>query len=329
MTNGAQAAILTPTADDYLLIGRGSDSVGVAVKVSSSNALGRIYTVPSPTNPDVDDSPPWPLPTGATAPTTGITNDGNVAVTHNNGTYDFSGIDIYADIGVRAPSGARAGWSSSSLISGTFANDATGMANIETELDAAKVAINGLSGTNGWTLNGTGSKSSAGVWNLDSDGVDTNTTITLASGLNVIIIDTDENAMKINNAGLVIDGPADSEVVFLLEDQDEDFLFTNASITHGQNGIGPNAILFAVLDGDNGSNFDFSKVIVNGAAFWDLSEAGGQINMDNVQGCGQWVGDHLNFNDVQLARCAHGVPEPTSLALLSLGGLLIVRRRRG
>ena len=50
--------------------------------------------------------------------------------------------------------------------------------------------------------------------------------------------------------------------------------------------------------------------------------------MNNVQGCGQWVGDHLNFNDVQLARCAFEVPEPTSLSLLALGGLLVARRRR-
>ena len=79
-----------------------------------------------------------------------------------------------------------------------------------------------------------------------------------------------------------------------------------------------------------GGNFDFSKVIVNGTQFWDLSEDGGQINMDNVQGCGQWVGDHLNFNDVQLARCASGapIPEPNSATLMVTGFLCIIRALR-
>ena len=126
MTAQTQAAFLTPTADDYLLIGRGSSSNGVAVQVGSSNSLGRIYTVPASSDPDVDDNPPWPLPSGATAPTTGITNDGNVAVTNTSGTYNFQDIDIWANLGVRAPSGvttsARDGWSNSTLTNGTFAN---------------------------------------------------------------------------------------------------------------------------------------------------------------------------------------------------------------
>lgn len=87
-----------------------------------------------------------------------------------------------------------------------------------------------------------------------------------------------------------------------------------------------------MLDGGNGSNFGFSKVIVNGVAFWDLSQDEGDINMNNVQGCGQWVGDRLNFNDVQLARCgfAGQVPEPGTGILMALGlvGLSVMSRHR-
>ncbi|MCP5071501.1 MAG: PEP-CTERM sorting domain-containing protein, partial [bacterium] len=107
--------------------------------------------------------------------------------------------------------------------------------------------------------------------------------------------------------------------------------FDNASITHGTSGIGSDGILFAMLDGGNDTNFNVSKVIVNGAAFWDLSQDGGKLTMNNVQGCGQWVGDHLDFNDVQLARCGFGgtVPEPNTGALLSAAilGLAIASRR--
>lgn len=322
-----------PTTSDYLLVGRGSSGTAVGVKVSSSNSLGRIYTVPSPTNPDVDDNPPWPLPTGATPPVAGISNDGNIAVTHPSGNYDFADIGVWSDIGIRCDNNVtgrcRESFSGSTLHTGSFANDPTGMAAIEAELDAAHTTISGLSGTMDWSLSGEGTKkASTGHWKLNSDGVDNDTTITLASGLNVIVIDTGSNDMKIDNAGLVIDGPADSSVTFMLKKQSNDFLFSNASITIGQSGIGTDDVLFAMLDGGNGSNFNFSKVIVNGVAFWDLSDDGGQINMDNTQGCGQWVGDHLNFNDVQLSLCGVGVPEPGMLTLTVAGVLTLLAGSR-
>lgn len=219
------------------------------------------------------------------------------------------------------------------MTTGTFDNDATKMGQIETELVGAALSLSALTGTNTWSLSGAGTKNATtGVWDLDSDGVDVNTTITLASGLNVIKINTGGNDAKINSAGLVVNGSANSRVVFLLEDQAQNFLFTDASISKGMSGIGDDAILFAMLNGGNDSNFDFSKVILNGAAFWDLSEDGGEITMNNVQGCGQWVGDHINFNDVQLARCAFGgtVPEPGTAILLASGliGFGITTRRR-
>lgn len=325
--SASSAIISAPTTADYLLVGRGSSSVAVSVKVSSSESLGEIKTVPSGSNPDVDDNPPWPLPAGATPPTTGVTNDGNIAITHSNGNYDFADIDITADIGIRCVSGVNGGckesFSNSTLTNGTFANDPVGMAAIETELDAAHATISTLSPTTGWSLTGQGTKEADGTWKLNSDGVDGNTTITLGSGQNVIYIDTGSNDMKINNAGLVIDGPAGSSVIFILENQSNNFLFSNASITHGQSGIGSQAILFAMLNGGNDTNFDFSKVIVNGAAFWDLSEDNGIVGLDNVQGCGQWVGDHLNMNDVQLARCAHEVPEPSTLLVALISTLML------
>lgn len=321
-------AFTTTNSMDYLLIGMGSDDVAVGVKVSSSNSLGRIYDVPSASDPDVDDNPPWPLPAGAMPPQANvITNDGNVAVTNPDGDYDFADIDIWANIGIRCDNGAtgrcRESFSNSTLTGGTFADDPSKMQAIEDELMMAATELSTLSGTTTWSLSGAGTKNGVtGVWELDSDGVDVNTTITLASGLNVIYMDAGSNDVKINNAGLVISGPADAIVVFLLSDPSQDWLFSNASITKGQGGIGNDAILFASLATDNDTNIDFSKVIVNGVAFWDLSKQGAPLGMDNVQGCGQWVGDHLNFNDVQLSRCAFGgtnVPEPTTAVLLALG----------
>ena len=121
----------------------------------------------------------------------------------------------------------------------------------------------------------------------------------------------------------MVGGPADAKVVFLLQDQGQNFLFTNASVTKGQGGIGSDAILFAMLNGGNGTNFGFSKVILNGAAFWDLSLDGGEISMDNVQGCTQLVGDKIGLQNVQLGRCSF-VPEPGSRSTVGLGLLALL-----
>ena len=326
-------AFSTLTVGEYLLVGRGNKDTAVGVKVSDGR-LGELGTVPSGSVPDVNDNPPWPLPSGAVAPVSGRTSDGNIAVTNSKGNYDLANIDIYADIGIRCvknvTGNCRESFSGSTLHSGTFANDATAMSNIELELDAAEIEIAGLVSTTGWTLSGDGSKTGSGNWRLPSSGeVDSDTVITLAPGLNVIVIDPRGNDMKINNAGLVIAGPANSSVIFKKSgDKGKNFLFSNASITKGNGGISDNAILFAETRGENGSNFDFSKVIVNGVSFWDLSDSGGEITMNNVQGCGQWVGDHLNFNDVQLSRCAV-VPEPSTALLMAFGlmGLAISSQR--
>lgn len=328
------APLQVPTTLDYLLVGRGPSGTAVATKVSSSNSLGRIYTVPSSANPDVDDPPIWPIPAPGTPPTTGISNDGNVAVTSSAGTYGFSNIDIWADKGIRCDNGVQARceatWSNSTLTGGTFANDPNEMATIEDELDAAHSTLSGLSPTGSWSVSGDGFKNGSNQWEIAAGLVDTNTVITLGPGQNVIEIKTSGTDFSLNNAHLAIDGPAGSSVVFIMEDEaTKNFKFTNASVTIGNSGIEDNAVLFAVLSGSNDTNIDLSKVIVNGIQFWDLSKGGGKITMNNVQGCGQWVGDHLDFNDVQLSLCAHGVPEPASLALLASAPLiLLVRRRR-
>ena len=319
---------------DYLLVGRGPSSKDTGVKVSDGR-LGELGTVPSSSVPDVDDNPPWPLPGGAMAPVAGTTDDGNVAVTHSGGKYDFSNVDIHADIGVRCDNGAtgrcRKSWSGSSLTPGNFANDSAKMSDIELELAAAEIDIGALVSTTGWTLDsGSGSKTGSGKWKLNSGEVDSDTQITLAAGENVIVIDPSGNDMKINNAGLVINGPAGSSVIFKKSGPgDKNFLFSNASITKGVGGIGDDSILFAQVGGGSGENFSFSKVIVNGVSFWDLDpDSGGKITMNNVQGCGQWVANHLDFNDVQLSRCAV-VPEPSTALLMGFGllGLAVFSQR--
>ena len=62
-----------------------------------------------------------------------------------------------------------------------------------------------------------------------------------------------------------------------------------------------------------------------------------QININNGQGCAQFISYEVNFNDVRWTRCSFGgggngsVPEPASLLLFGVaaGGLAAYRRRRG
>ncbi len=65
-------AFPTTTVGDYLLVGRGETGTAIGVKVGSSNTLGSIGPVPSGTNPDVKENPPWPLPAGAMHPVEGV-----------------------------------------------------------------------------------------------------------------------------------------------------------------------------------------------------------------------------------------------------------------
>lgn len=331
----------TTNTGDFLLVGRGPTSSAVGVKVGSSNSLGRIYSVPSGSDPDVSGVP-WPPANGGVGPTANTTtNDGNVAVTHAQGTYDFSDIDVWADIGIRCENGVQARceaqWDNSTLTGGNFANDSSLMGDIDQEMNDAAMAISVLSSTNGWALtSGAGSKNGSGQWVVDSDGVDENTLITLDNGLNVIEIVNTGIDFKINGAGLVVDGPSDAQVIFVLTDESKKFDFANASILIGGNGIGTDAIVFAMVDGSaggTGTKFSFSNVIVNGASYWDFTDMG-EITLNNVQGCGQWTADALNFNDVQLARCAFaGVPEPrtaplAAAAILGLLAFAAYQRRR-
>lgn len=161
-------------------------------------------------------------------------------------------------------------------------------------------------------------------------------TIHLAPGLHIIDVTTKDNDFSLDGVNLVIDGlqgsdPEDTFVIFRLVDN---MLITNSNVLSGQN-IGLQNILFFSSKDDNNQHFNFSNTVLNGAAFWTTAQQGGEINIDNAQGCTQLVADKITLNDVRFNRCAFypeppmDVPEPATLTLFSLGaGALVLFRRR-
>lgn len=159
-----------------------------------------------------------------------------------------------------------------------------------------------------------------------------NTIINLAPGLNVIDINTYAKDFVLENSNLVIQGGKDSFAIFRFV-HDVNFKISQANILVGDGGIGLNNVLFYSDRPDSNQHFDFSKTVLNGVAFWTLAGRGGQINIDNAQGCVQLVADEINLNDVRFNRCAFGttqVPEPGTLLLFAplLLALAALRRRK-
>jgi hypothetical protein len=322
----------------YLLIGNGpvNDStgqftnkgVGDAVDVSNYELGANSNAVPSPSNPTLAGNVPA-LPAGITPVGVGIFGDGNVAVTHPGGTFKLSNVNVYADLGIQCATGSGCDSGSSNSFFNPPGNPipANGVTQgvdfslLLAELTNAKSVIAGLAQTSVLDTSGNGGK-------ITSD-----TTINLASGLNVIDIVTGGSDFSLENANLVIDGPADAVAIFRVGNVN--FKISNGNILVGDDGIGLNSVLFYSAKNDNGTHFDFSNTVLNGVAFWDLSMQGSEISVDNGQGCTQFVGDKIGLQNVRFGRCAFGVAEPEggSLVGLAVGGLVALaatrRPRRG
>jgi len=248
-------------------------------------------------------------------------------------------MDVYANLGVQCAGTAAA--CTANLSNAFFHPDAftadplaegnglTGGVNFTAlllELAAAASGIPGLAFT--------------ATVDLSTDGkISADTTILLASGLNIIDIITDGNDFLLeNSATLTIDGPADAFVIFRLDaDAGKNFKISTGDIVIGGSGIGLNNVLFFL---DGGRDFDFSNTFLNGVAFWTF---GGEsvdpalIVINDGTGCTQLVAEHINLNDVNLSRCAFisqngtQVPLPATLLLVASGlgvGLALRAHRR-
>ncbi|MBX3406868.1 MAG: hypothetical protein KF869_08905 [Phycisphaeraceae bacterium] len=342
----------------------GQPGIGQAVNVNNFELGANKAPVPAPSSfgpgllGNVPNIPLNAMPVGS-----GICYRGNVAVTHPNGVFNLQDVGVYGNRGVwtqRALPSADAGTQNSfyndpnhfpntfnptgftnpgvhnntggtgSVVNPGAAVQSTRMdapnfagvtggvdhSALRGEIASARTAINGLAQTG--TLNVSGSGGT----------INSHTTITLGPGLNVIDIVTGGNDFLLQNANLVIDGPAGSGAIFRVPGN-ANFLVSQANILIGNGGIDLGSVLFYSDRQTNNQHFNFNNTVIHGVAFWTVGLAGGEININNAQGCTQLIADKITLNDVRFCQCGFvPVPAPGAAGLLGLGALWAIRRRR-
>ncbi|MGD2176005.1 MAG: PEP-CTERM sorting domain-containing protein, partial [Candidatus Brocadiaceae bacterium] len=155
--------------------------------------------------------------------------------------------------------------------------------------------------------------------------------VKLRSGLNVIDFETDGNDLAVTNSNIIVDGPADALGIFRVP-WGSKLDLNQSNILIGSSGIQRCNVIFFSDWPEQSAVFDFDDTLFYGISFWTLGDGSGS-DVDNSQGCVQFIGDKLNFQDIRYCRCCEGtvevIPEPSTLALLGLGAVpLLLRYRR-
>jgi hypothetical protein len=310
---GAIGAATAP----YLLVGTGNaDEDGTTVAVSNFELGQNNAAVPMPGLTLVE-----PIPADTLPVPTGVTNDGDVAITDPGGRFNLANLAIRGTLGVQCATTAEAcndGVSNTTFNGLSFPDQGlTGnvpFAGVLADLAASRSQIAALPGDDVLLFPG-------GDWNQAR--------VDLGPGLTVFDLDTGGNDLLVQNETVVIDGPPGATAIFRVPD-DANFLVSQSAIVIGDGGIAPGSVLFHSDRPDDDTHFSFSSAVVNGVAFWDLGDSGGETAFSNVQGCTQVIGDKLNLSDVRLTRCSFAVPEPGAVALgaAAVGALAGLARRR-
>ncbi len=110
------------------------------------------------------------------------------------------------------------------------------------------------------------------------------------------------------------DGPAGAQAIFVVPD-DANFLISNGNILVGDGGIDLDSVVIFSDKHDTNAHFSFDNTVINGVAFWSIGASGpattgGEIAINNGQGCTQLIADKITLNDVRFGRCGPGFGPP-------------------
>ena len=342
------AALLVP---DYMIIANSSADEGDAFNMQNSE-IGAIGPNFSSTGGSV--SPPSgnpSFPAGTSGPTEGITLDGDVAITSSDGTLlTSSNSDVHAQNTGPLNAGTQgidcAGSFDSCTDSGSQINSNINFNQVDPPDFTALAEDNGVQGDidHSQLLTDLGDIQTAILDSTPTDTFDiftaiqTDRTDTFASGLHIVDINTDGNALLLE-ANWIIDGAADTFVIFRVESGQQFSIQSGNLLLSGL--IGLNNVLFLVDAFVTQQSFDFDNATFFGISFWDylgLNSFDNVTNFQNVRGCGQVVNDIVEFSNVSMSGCSFDVsvlnpiPLPAALPLFVTGlgfmGLLGWRRKR-
>ncbi|OUR77351.1 hypothetical protein A9Q83_11690 [Alphaproteobacteria bacterium 46_93_T64] len=335
--SGITPAVSATYLPDYMVIATGqsnssNNNVGNPLHLSTSElgAIGANGAV----------SPPGSVPSipgahGSSRASSGITYDGDVAITETNGVITSSNSHVYS-----ANTGAGN--------QGTQGIDCAGSYNTCTD-SGSQISSNNKHGTPGPTLTNLGNNKgvqggfaahmadlkteaqtlTTDYWNLaatDTFGfekIDGNRLDVFGSGDHVIDLGTKDKFL-LQNGTWTISGAADTTVIFRLVN-DSIFDISQANLVVG-GAMGLNNVLFLVDGKDGTGSFTFNNVFFNGMSFWDYGGQGekNEAVWNNVAGCGQVMTDKINFNNVSMTGCEFNptvtvVPLPAAFPLYGAG----------
>lgn len=166
-------------------------------------------------------------------------------------------------------------------------------------------------------------------------------------GIAVIDIDVDGNKFEVNNTDWILQSMTDTLVIFRMKDGVQfDFSVSSILLGDGTNNstnvideLG--AIFF--MDAFKGTNelFNLNDVILGGIGLWDLVDFNPDratllssapsafappvgdttvVNLQDAQGCAQFISHQVLMSNNRWNRCAGGaIPEPSSAALTAPG----------
>jgi hypothetical protein len=344
-------SLYTQQSRHYLLVGmgpanqtNGRPGVGHAVNVQNVELGANTNAVPSPSNPTLLNNVPA-LPSNARTVYVGIGGRGDIAVTHTGGHVALSNINLHAQHGV-SMAASSATSTNANFSNSTFYRGATnvGGLNMAGRVNGVRTSIDQSSMTSDLAsarslINGLARVNTSGGSSLLTQAIisNTNFTFNVGSGLNVIDINPGNNDFKIQNANFVINGPADAIAIFRVAST-TNFLIDKANGLLGDGGIDFGSVVFYSDRQNNNQHFNISNAVLNGVSFWSLGGKGGEINVNNAQGCTQLIADKIKLNDARLNGCGFGfdippdppvIPLPTTAALAAAGMVVLgVRRRR-